>query len=134
MLSKETCCEWRVPHYMFEVLLSQGCTTCGPRRPAGARGGPRARFIRPSTQFQKYKKLRVNDGNFVKEFKLPRASDNFTTYYNKSHNKSHYSTEGARWSSGINTTNDANRPGSRPVYYLSCSDLGQVVNLSLSVA
>ena len=24
--------------------------------------------------------------------------------------------------------------GSRPVYYLPCSDLGQVVNLSLSVA
>ena len=42
--------------------------------------------------------------------------------------------EGARWSSGINAANGASGSGSRPVYYLSCSDLGQVVNLSLSVA
>src|SRR6218665_2439290 len=41
--------------------------------------------------------------------------------------------EGARWSSGINASNGADR-GSRPIYYLPCSDLGQVVNFSLSVA
>jgi len=33
--------------------------------------------------------------------------------------------------SGINAANGDR--GSRPVYYLQCSDLGQVVNLSLSV-
>src|SRR6218665_3022232 len=47
--------------------------------------------------------------------------------------------EGARWSNGINAANGARGPrfasrGSRPVYYLLCSDLGQVVNLSLSAA
>jgi len=47
---------------------------------------------------------------------------------------SHYSTEGARWSSGIDAAIGARGRGSRPVYYLPCSDLGQVVNLSLSVA
>ena len=46
----------------------------------------------------------------------------------------HSFTEGVRWSSGISAANDARGPGSRSVYYLPCSDLGQVVNLSLSVA
>src|SRR6218665_704160 len=46
-----------------------------------------------------------------------------------------HSNEGARWSSGINAANGARGPrSSRPVYYPLCSDLGQVVNLSLSVA
>src|SRR6218665_926825 len=31
MLSNETCCEWRVRHYMFEVLLSDSFGVCfGP--------------------------------------------------------------------------------------------------------
>jgi len=40
----------------------------------------------------------------------------------------------ARWSSGINAANGACGPRFTDVYYLPCSDLGQVVNLSLSVA
>src|SRR6218665_428519 len=44
----------------------------------------------------------------------------------------HYSTEGARWSSGIDAAIGA---AVRVPYTTSpCSDLGQVVNLSLSVA
>ena len=36
-----------------------------------------------------------------------------------------------QWSSGINAAYGARGHGSRPVYYLPCSDLGQVVNLSI---
>ena len=46
--------------------LDQGCTTCGLR----AGSGPQRCYIRPSEQVKKYKKLLLNDGDVMNEFKL----------------------------------------------------------------
>jgi len=43
---------------------------------------PRTCYIRPSNQVEKYKKLLLNDGDFMKEFKLCWTVNNFATYYN----------------------------------------------------
>jgi len=47
-----------------------------------AGSGPRTHYIRPSQQVTKYKKLFVNDGDFMNEFKLHRTINNFAIYYN----------------------------------------------------
>ena len=42
---------------------------------------PRICYLRPSQQVKKYKKLPINDSDFMKEFKLHRTINNFATYY-----------------------------------------------------
>jgi len=60
------------------ISLKQGCTTHGPL----AWSGPRRTYIRPSGQVKKYKKLLLNDRDFMNEFKLHWTVNNFLTYYN----------------------------------------------------
>jgi len=45
--------------------------------------GPQTCYIQPSQQVTKYKKLLVNDGDLMNEFKLLWTINNFATYYNQ---------------------------------------------------
>ena len=44
--------------------------------------GPRTCNIQPSEQVKKYKKLLLNDEDFMNEYKLHSAVNNFASYYN----------------------------------------------------
>jgi len=55
-------------------VLEQGCTTHGP--------DPAPEHARDEQQIKEHKKLLVNDGNFMNEFKLHGTISNFATYYN----------------------------------------------------
>jgi len=70
-------------HLMF---CSQ--TTCWEplfySRDANSRAGssPLTRYIQPSEKIEKYKKLLLNEGDFMNEFKLHLTVNNFATSYN----------------------------------------------------
>ena len=47
-----------------------------------AGSGPQTCYIRPSEQFKNYKKLHLNEEDFMNEFKFHWTVNNFATYYN----------------------------------------------------
>jgi len=64
-------------HYESLESVHQGCTNRGPR----AGSGPRTCYIRPSEQFQKYKKLILNKEDIMNEFKFHSTVNNYFATY-----------------------------------------------------